>query len=127
MLRGMSASEVVDRFIAAIERRDIDAAIELLHPDVEYDNVPIGPVHGREAVRSILGPIAGRSEEVLWPVARSAEAGAVVFNERLDRFRSGDRWIEIAVAGVWEVHDGLITLWRDYFDLETYRKQQQQS
>lgn len=123
----MSASEIVTRFIEAVERRDIDAALDLLHPEVEYDNVPIGPVHGRDAVRSILAPIAERSDEVLWPVARSAEAGSVVFNERLDRFRTGDRWIEIAVAGVWEVHDGLITLWRDYFDLETYRAQQRQS
>ena len=127
MLRRMSPAEVVDRFIAAIERRDIDAAIALLHPDVEYDNVPIGPVRGRAAVRSILEPITARSDEVRWPVSRRAEAGPVVFNERVDRFRSGDRWIEIAVAGVWEVHDGLITLWRDYFDLETYRAQQRQS
>jgi limonene-1,2-epoxide hydrolase len=123
----MGASDVVNRFIAAIERRDIDAAIELLHPDVEYDNVPIGPVHGHDAVRSILEPIAARSDEVLWPVSRSAEAGSVVFNERVDRFRSGDRWIELPVSGVWEVHDGLITLWRDYFDLQTYLAQQPQS
>lgn len=122
-----AAADVVQQFIAAIERRDIDAAIALMHPDCEYDNVPIGPVHGHEAIRKILDPVVARTDEVRWPVARSAEAGPVVFNERLDRFRSGDRWIEIAVAGVWEVHDGLITLWRDYFDLDTYRRQQQQS
>jgi limonene-1,2-epoxide hydrolase len=119
----MMPSAVVNSFIAALERRDLDAAMALLHPDCEYDNVPIGPVQGRTAIRSILEPIVARSDEVCWPVARSAAAGHVVFNERLDRFRSGDRWVEIAVAGVWEVHEGLITLWRDYFDLETYRRQ----
>lgn len=123
----MGATEVVNHFIAAIERRDIDAAIALMHPDCEYDNVPIGPVRGHTAIRSILEPMAARSDEIQWPVSRAAEAGPVVFNERVDRFRAGDRWIEIAVAGVWEVHDGLITLWRDYFDLETYRAQQRQS
>lgn len=122
-----AAADVVQQFIAAIERRDIGAAIALMHPDCEYDNVPVGPVHGHAAIRKILDPVVARTDEVRWPVARSAEAGPVVFNERLDRFRSGDRWIEIAVAGVWEVHDGLITLWRDYFDLDTYRRQQQQS
>jgi limonene-1,2-epoxide hydrolase len=44
-------------------------------------------------------------------------------NERTDRFRSGDRWLEILVAGIWRVEDGLITLWRDYFDLEGLMKQ----
>ena len=117
------ASEVVASFIAAIERRDLDAAMAFVHPDCEYDNVPIGPVHGHAAILGVLEPIASRSDEIVWPVARSASNGTVVFNERVDRFRSGDRWIEIAVAGVWEVHDGLITLWRDYFDLETYRRQ----
>lgn len=117
------AAAVVDAFIAAIERRDLDAAMRLVHPDCEYDNVPIGPVHGHEAMRRVLEPMVARSEEILWPVARSASNGTIVFNERVDRFRAGDRWIEIAVAGVWEVEDGLITLWRDYFDLETYRRQ----
>lgn len=119
------ASAVVSAFIDAIERRDLDAAMALVHPECEYDNVPIGPVHGHAAILGILGPIAARSDEIRWPVARWASNGTVVFNERLDRFRSGERWIEIAVAGVWEVHDGLITLWRDYFDLDTYRRQQQ--
>jgi limonene-1,2-epoxide hydrolase len=32
-------------------------------------------------------------------------------------------WIEMPVTGVWEVVDGKITLWRDYFDLQTYLKQ----
>ncbi len=123
----MRPLDVVQQFIAAIERRDIAGALEFLHPDCEYDNVPAGSVRGHDAIRSILEPITSRADEVLWPVSREAEAGSVVFNERVDRFRSGDRWIELPVAGVWEVHEGLITLWRDYFDLETYRKQQVQT
>ncbi len=119
----MTPTETVSSFIAALERRDIDAAMALVSPDCEYDNVPIGPVRGPTAIRAILEPIATRNDEIVWDVTRSASDGPVVFNERLDRFRSGERWIEIAVTGVWEVHDELITLWRDYFDLETYRRQ----
>jgi limonene-1,2-epoxide hydrolase len=119
--------DVVAAFIAAIEQRDLDAAMALLADDCEYDNVPIGPVRGHAAIRNILAPIMTRSDEIAWPVARTAVAGGVVFNERVDRFRTGTRWVEIAVAGVWEVSDGRITLWRDYFDLDTYRRQQHQS
>ena len=41
-----------------------------------------------------------------------------------DRFKIGDGWLEMPVAGFFEVNgDGLITLWRDYFDLATYTDQ----
>lgn len=47
-----------------------------------------------------------------------------MFNERLDRFRIGGGWLELPVAGVFEVDgDGAITLWRDYFDMGTYQRQ----
>ena len=32
-------------------------------------------------------------------------------------------WVELEVAGVFEVTNGEITLWRDYFDLATYQNQ----
>jgi limonene-1,2-epoxide hydrolase len=32
-------------------------------------------------------------------------------------------WVELPVNGVWEVVDGKITLWRDYFDAASYLKQ----
>lgn len=117
--------EVVTAFITAIEQRDADAMLALVADGCEYDNVPIGPVHGPEGVDRILRPMIERSDEIEWRVLRSATSGNVVFNERIDRFRSGDHWIELPVTGVWEVVDGRITLWRDYFDLDTYRKQAQ--
>ncbi|MDG2028961.1 MAG: limonene-1,2-epoxide hydrolase family protein [Acidimicrobiales bacterium] len=114
---------VVDAFIAAIERSDVTAAVALLAPDCEYDNVPMGIVHGPEAVAAILRPMLAGCSEVDWPVLRQSSNGPIVCNERLDRFRMAHGWVEVPVAGVWEVHDGLITLWRDYFDETTYRNQ----
>jgi limonene-1,2-epoxide hydrolase len=43
----------------------------------------------------------------------------VVVTERTDRFRFKDRWVDLPVAGVFELRDGKIALWRDYFDLQT--------
>ena len=115
-----SPDEVVTSFIQAIERLDLDAACELLADDVIYDNVPIGAVQGPEGVRSTLGDFFGASE-VDWPVARQTATGNVVMNERLDRFKLDTGWLELPVVGVFEVEDALITLWRDYFDLGTFR------
>ena len=42
-----------------------------------------------------------------------------MFIERLDRHRLADKWVELPVTGVLEVHDGKITYWRDYFDAAT--------
>ena len=53
---------------------------------------------------------------------RRAADGAVVFVERLDRHRLDHGWRELPVNSVFEVHDGLITVWRDYFDLMTAAK-----
>ncbi len=115
---------VVATFIAAIEAKDIDAAIELLADDVSYENVPMSPIVGKEAVRATLGAFLGSAAQVEWPVARQVVAGNVVVNERLDRFQIGNGWLELPVAGFFEVTDqGLISLWRDFFDMSSYTGQ----
>lgn len=116
--------EVVDAFIAAFEAKDVDAAIEMLTDDVSYENVPMHPIVGKEAVRGALAGFLTRVTKVEWPVSRQIESGNTVINERLDRFQIGSGWLEMPVAGVFEVgDDGLIGLWRDYFDLATYTTQ----
>jgi limonene-1,2-epoxide hydrolase len=119
----MEPIDTVRAFIAAIERKDLDAAIALLADDVEYDNVPMTKVHGHDGVRGLLEPLLAGSASVEWVVHREVATGPVVMNERVDRFDIGERWLEIPVAGVWEVHDGRITLWRDYFDMDSFNRQ----
>ncbi len=115
---------VVATFIAAIEAKDIDAAIELLADDVSYENVPMSPIVGKDAVRATLGAFLGAATQVEWPIARQVVAGNVVVNERLDRFQIGNGWLELPVAGFFEVTDqGVISLWRDYFDMSSYTGQ----
>ena len=43
----MTPLETVRAFMAAAAVRDYDAAMELLAEDVEYQNMPLPPVHGR--------------------------------------------------------------------------------
>ena len=111
------AADTVNTFIAAIERRDLVAALALAASDIVYDNVPLASVQGADAVRATLGPFLSGATSVEFRLLRQAEQGNLVLNERLDRFELGGRWIEIAVAGVFEINpDGKIGLWRDYFD-----------
>jgi limonene-1,2-epoxide hydrolase len=119
----MTPLETVHAFIAAIEAKDLDAALELVTDDIEYDNVPMPKAHGVDEVRAFLGPFLDGAAEIEWVVHREAEAGDVVLNERTDRFLLGERWLEIPVAGVWQLRDGKIALWRDYFDLGQFNEQ----
>lgn len=120
----MTPSETVTAFIEAIERLDIDAAVAMLADDVSYENMPMSPIVGRRSVRATLEMFLGTASEVEWPVSSQFGDGNRVTNERVDRFKVGDGWLELPVAGFFEVDgDGLITLWRDYFDLASYTDQ----
>ena len=118
-----SPAVVVGAFIAAIEAMDVETATSYLHPNCEYHNVPMQPIFGIDTIKAVLGSFIGPCSEVAWPVHRTAASGPVVFNERTDRFHMPHGWVELPVTGVWEVHEGKITLWRDYFDLASYTSQ----
>ena len=124
----MTPDEVVSALVRACEARDLDAVVALCADDIEYDNVPIGKVFGHEGVRKVLsGGVTEAATQVEWVVHRQVSSGSTVMNERTDRFLVAGRWMEIPIAAVFEVRDGRVSLWRDYFDLETYRLQRQAS
>jgi len=119
----MDPTETVTAFIRALERKDLDAALALVTSDVEYDNVPMAKVRGPDAIRATLGPFLAGASAIEWVVHRQTATGNVVMNERTDRFHMAKGWVEIAVVGVWELREGKIALWRDYFDLATFTAQ----
>lgn len=112
-----TAAATVDRFIAAICAPDMEGALAMVSDDVVYDNVPIGAVTGPDGIRRALGGFLAAATGIEWVVHRQVADGATVMNERTDRFEIGGAWHEIPVMGVFEVADGRITLWRDYFDM----------
>ena len=92
--------------------------------DAVYHNIPMRAVQGRDAVRQVLTGYTSRYQCKGWEVRHQAANGAIVMNERVDRFRSGEKLIELPVMGVFEVRDGRIAAWRDYFDLAQWQAQQ---
>lgn len=115
-------TEVVEAFLDAFAAMDFDTALSFLSDDVEYTNIPLGTVHGHAGVRQVLEPFFAPIHENEFLMPRRAASGPVVFLERLDRHRLDHGWRELPVNSVFEVHDGKITVWRDYFDLATAAK-----
>ena len=108
---------VVRDFLGALERLDIDAAADLLAPDVVYQNVPFPAARGKAAVERQLRWLAryGSGFEVSYD--NVAAEGPVVLTERTDVLVFGRLKAAFWVCGTFEVHDGRITLWRDRFDM----------
>lgn len=119
-----SPSEIVRQFMKLMEPLNYDDALKLVADTCDYTNPPpIGTVRGPAGVRAVLESFFKPTLENEFQILREAAAGPVVILERLDRHRLADKWVELPVTGVYEVHDGLITYWRDYFDAATIMSQ----
>lgn len=120
----MPELDIVKAFMKAMEPLDYDTALQYVAETCEYTNPPpIGTVTGPAGVRAVLEPFFSPTLENQFVILREAAAGPLVVLERLDRHRLADKWVELPVTGVFEVHAGQITYWRDYFDAATILSQ----
>jgi len=123
----MSAhTDLVDDFIAAWPSMDLDKIMGFFADDAVYTNIPIDPPNeGAEAIRKTIEGFIGMAQKIEFVVHHQTEnAQGVVMNERTDRFLlAGDRWAEAPVMGVFEIENGKIKAWRDYFDMAQFSAQ----
>ncbi|HXA31380.1 MAG TPA: limonene-1,2-epoxide hydrolase family protein [Acidimicrobiales bacterium] len=123
-----SPIDVVRRFCAAW--CDDVGAVELADfftNDAVYHNIPLTPVTGREnianTIASFIRPGPPGIESIEFHVINIAADGPVVLTERIDVFRLSDRSFELSVMGAFEVSDGKMNAWRDYFDMSQFTSQ----
>jgi limonene-1,2-epoxide hydrolase len=113
-----SPASVARRFLELLQAGDIDGAADLLAEDVRYINVSLPAIRGRERVRRALklamDRVPGAGFEVYFHSV-SAD-GPTVLTERTDVLLMGPVRIQLWVCGRFDVRDGRIELWRDYFD-----------
>ena len=113
----------VRTFIDLLVARDLDGAAAMVTDDFEYDNVPMGKAHGPDGLRNTLSGFFGMCTGIDWEIVRQTSSGdmsqGTVLNERDDRVEIHGRWATLPVAGVFEIRNGKLTLWRDYFDRQT--------
>jgi limonene-1,2-epoxide hydrolase len=114
---------IVRDFCAAWSRRDVAELLAYFTEDAVYHNMPLAPATGTDAIRELLGLFVPPAEHIEFEMLHVASRGHVVFTERVDRFRIGGRDVALPVAGVFEIRDGRIAAWRDYFDFATWQRQ----
>lgn len=114
-------AHTVEVFLTALEDQDIDAAGAVLAENLIYQNVGFPTIRGRARAMKLFRGMQGRAGFEV-KVHRIAVNGAAVLTERTDALVFGPVRLQFWVCGVFEVHDGRITLWRDYFDMFDFGK-----
>ncbi|CAJ1506003.1 limonene-1,2-epoxide hydrolase family protein [[Mycobacterium] burgundiense] len=107
---------IVEKFFSALRDKDLDTADSLLADGLVYQNVGLPTIHGRRRAIKLFAGMQRPSMGFDVKIHRSAADGPTVLNERTDAITVGPVRAQFWVCGVFEVHDGRITLWRDYFD-----------
>lgn len=123
----MTPDQLVTQFCAEWIEPDPAKIAEYFADDAVYHNIPMEPVIGRDAIREFIagfivafGGIDFRVHRQVTDGGQSPnaeESSGVVMNERIDVFTLNGVVVELPVVGVFEITDGKITTWRDYFDM----------
>lgn len=111
---------IIREFIEAWSSLDADRLADYFSDDGTYHNMPTQPVTGKENVRTFIQNFLATWTETQWDILNIMGDGDVVIAERLDRTKTSVGNVDLPCTGVFEMEDGKIKVWRDYFDLNTF-------
>jgi len=114
-------ASLVTRLCNSLLEADMARTCALLTPDVHYHNMPWAPVTGPAAVRKVLDPLVHGANCALreMRIEHTVCNGDVVMNARVEVWERAGVRVELPVAGLFIVRDGLVARWVDYWDLAT--------
>ena len=111
---------VIREFIEAWSSLDADRLAGYFTEDGSYHNIPTQPVTGRENVRNFIRGFLSTWTGTQWDIVHILGEGDLVFAERVDRTKTTQGDVDLPCVGVFEMENGKIRVWRDYFDLGTF-------
>jgi limonene-1,2-epoxide hydrolase len=111
------AERVVRDLCSGFAKHDAEALRQYFTEDVVYHNIPMDPAIGVDATIQFIAGFFGMCDSMDIDMLHLAVRDDVVLTERIDTFKVGDKVAALPVMGTFEVRDGLISAWRDYFDL----------
>ncbi|WP_445169790.1 limonene-1,2-epoxide hydrolase family protein [Mycolicibacterium sp. Dal123E01] len=110
-------AHTVEVFLNALQEQDLATADAQLDDNLVYQNVGFPTIRGRVRAMKLFKRMDRPSLGFEVKIHRIAVNGPVVLTERTDVLRVGPVRLQFWVCGVFEVSNGRITLWRDYFDM----------
>ena len=109
-------AHTVEILLSSLQAADTDGAGAVLDDNLVYQNVGFPTIHGRARAMKLFRAMEGRLGFEA-KIHRIAVNGSAVLTERTDVLQFGPVRLQFWVCGVFEVTNGRITLWRDYFDM----------
>ena len=70
----MTNIDIINRFIAVMNRLDWEGVYAMLHEDIVYHNIPFPPLHGIAQVRAFFGAV-GTISDCDWQMIAIAATG----------------------------------------------------
>ena len=117
----MSPEEIVNAFCDALNDDGIEASLKYIADDCIYQNMPFDPVVGPEGVRGVLSGFFQLTGNVRIETLKQVAVGNLVMNERIDHFNPPTgKAFGLPVMGAFEIRDGKISAWRDYFCMRQF-------
>ena len=117
MANDAEAEQTVRACLAALETHDSARLRPYLTDDVVYHNIPVDPAVGLEATLAFLDGFFAMFSDTTVDIVHLAVRDDVVLTERVDTLTLGGHTAALPVMGTFELRDGRICAWRDYFDL----------
>lgn len=114
--------QIVRDFIHAWSRLDVGEILTYFTEDGVYHNMPAAPVSGQTNLRAFITAFLSSWTTTEWEIRNIVSSGDIVIAERMDRTKIGSKSVDLPCCGVFEMKDGKIKVWRDYFDMATYTK-----
>lgn len=114
--------QTIRDFIAAWSRLDVDEIVSYFAADGVYHNMPFKPVKGHADLKVFIDNFVKDWTRTDWDILTLISAGDTVVAERLDRTKLGEHSVDLPCCGIFEMRDGKIRVWRDYFDIATYTR-----
>ena len=117
----MSQNEqMIREFIAAWSNLDPIELASYFTEDGTYHNIPSGPITGRSNIEQFIAGFSSSWDTTDWEIVSLLADGDLVMVERLDKTVVAGNPVNLPCFGYFQLLDGKIKVWRDYFDLATY-------
>lgn len=102
---------------------DIEGVLSLCHEAIIWDNVPMKPIQGRAKVADFLGRFGQGMTARHYDILTMMEKDHRVFIEAVENYIRDGKSVRVRFMSAFEIENGLIKQWRDYFDLSTVQRQ----
>ncbi|MFZ0706424.1 MAG: limonene-1,2-epoxide hydrolase family protein [Candidatus Korobacteraceae bacterium] len=118
-----TAIVIIRDFIDACVRADVDEFMSYFTEDAVWWNAPWKEISGRTAIGQALQKGKEQMKALPWEVRHIVADGNIVMTERVDNFEVQGKRVSVPCMGIFELRDGKIAAWRDYWDLKSFEAQ----